>query len=260
MHLQVEQIARIQDLIDELHFLAADVTERLGACFLHNDDASGRFDGNHVRRIRLPPGVTVEAFFAEVERYYADLPFRAVRVDPFTTPPGVEARLLLDGYQCSTEIVMAAAGPLGGSPAAVEIATLRDEAGWEDLKMLKSLDGEGEQAVREIMALERRIGDAFTCYLARVEGQAVGHFSQRTRSGLGYLEDLFVHPDYRHRGIATALVHHTAAAARAEGARLVFLPTAANDTPKEMYARMGFEPVYAFRNYWRRAQDPGRNG
>ncbi|HEX9565249.1 MAG TPA: GNAT family N-acetyltransferase, partial [Gemmatimonadaceae bacterium] len=60
---------------------------------------------------------------------------------------------------------------------------------------------------------------------------------------------LFVHPEHRNRGIATALVHHTAAMARAAGASTVFLPAFAGDTPKEMYRRMGFEPVYAFSSY-----------
>jgi spore maturation protein CgeE len=95
----------------------------------------------------------------------------------------------------------------------------------------------------------QRRGDAFTWYVAFDNARPVGHFSQRTRDGLGYLESLFVDPEYRMRGIGTALTHHTAAAARAEGARVVFLPAAAADTPKEMYRRMGFEPVYAFRNY-----------
>ena len=40
--------------------------------------------------------------------------------------------------------------------------------------------------------------------------------------------------------------------ARARGAATVFLPTAPHDTPKQMYARMGFQPVYVFRNYLKR--------
>ena len=50
--------------------------------------------------------------------------------------------------------------------------------------------------------------------------KAVGHFSQRTKDGLAYLESLFVDPAYRLRGIATALVYHATAEAWAAGAGL----------------------------------------
>jgi GNAT superfamily N-acetyltransferase len=82
-----------------------------------------------------------------------------------------------------------------------------------------------------------------------VGGRAVGHFSERTKDGVGYLEDLMVLPEHRMKGIATALVHRCAESARAKGAGLVFLPADASDTPKDMYRRMGFEPIYVFRNY-----------
>ena len=72
---------------------------------------------------------------------------------------------------------------------------------------------------------------------------------ERTREGLGYLENLFVLPEHRLKGVATALVQHCAAAARSKGAGLVFLPAAAEDTPKQMYARMGFQPLFHLRNY-----------
>jgi GNAT superfamily N-acetyltransferase len=251
MRLSEEQLLQIQDMLDEFHLLASDVTEQLGACFLRNDETPTRYDGNHVRRIRLPEGVTVDDFFAEVERFYSYQNFRAIRTDPWTRPLGIEARLLQDGYGHSTEIVLATQGPIGGRPAEIEIVTLEGEAGWAALRDLIRHDEEYEGQGEQIFRLVRRRGDAFTWFLAIADGKVVGHFSERTRDGIGYLEDLVVLPEYRLRGIATALVHRAAASARSKGAELVFLPADANDTPKEMYRRMGFEPVYAFRNYHR---------
>jgi predicted GNAT family acetyltransferase len=43
--------------------------------------------------------------------------------------------------------------------------------------------------------------------------------------------------------VATALVAHCAAQARARGAGVCFLSARADDTPKEMYARMGFRAI-----------------
>jgi GNAT superfamily N-acetyltransferase len=242
-------LARIQDLLDEFHFLAADTTRRMGASFLRNDATPTRYDGNHVRRIRLDSGVTVDDFFDEIERFYADQDFRAVRIDPWSTPAAVEARLLQEGYTVSIEIVMATEGPIGGRPASVDIRLLEGEAGWGDLERLMAADEGNNDGGVETYRLARRRGDAFAWYLAYVDGEPVGHFSERTRDGIGYLEDLMVLPKYRLRGIATALVQRCAESARADGARIVFLPADAIDTPKLMYARMGFEPVYVFRNY-----------
>ncbi len=245
-------LALSQDLLDEYHFLAADRSDRLGASFLRNEDAPDRHDANHVRRIRLDAEADVDAFFAEVERFYAGLPFRSLRVGPFTTPLAVEARLLHEGYRQTPELVMAANGPLAGRAADIEIVKLEGEAGWRTLQALLDADRDSAAAAAEQTGrLNRRRGDAYTWFLAMADGRAVGHFSERTRDGAGYLEDLFVLREYRMRGIATALVHRAAASARSKGARFVFLPADAGDTPKETYARMGFTPVYALRNYWK---------
>jgi GNAT superfamily N-acetyltransferase len=255
LKLTAAELLQIQDMLDEFHFLAADVTEHMGASFLRNGDTPTRYDGNHVRRIRLPDDVSVDDFFAEVDRFYAYQDFRAVRLDPWTRPLGIEARLLQDGYGAagvSVEIVMATSGEIGGRPADVEIVPVEDDWGWAALAGLMARDAGNNDSKGETFKLARRRGDAFTWYLALVGGRATGHFSERTRGGVGYLEDLMVLPEYRMRGIATALVQRCAASARAKGAALVFLPADANDTPKDMYARMGFEPLYVFRNYFKR--------
>ncbi len=151
---------------------------------------------------------------------------------------------------------MATAGPIAGKRAAVEIRPIVDESGWRDLEgLIEADDGNNDGGV-ETFRLARRRGDAFTWYLAYVDGRPAGHFSERTRDAIGYLEDLMVLPQYRLRGIATALVQRCALSARSKGAAIVFLPADANDTPKDMYLRMGFEPVYVFRNYLKLLRPP----
>jgi ribosomal protein S18 acetylase RimI-like enzyme len=246
----------VQALLDEYHLLAADVTERYDAQFLRNDDTPTRYDGNHVRCIR---GADVDGLFAAVEHEYGHLPYRAVRVDPYT-PHAVEARLLADDYVCSTEIVMVASGELTGEPANIDIRAVPHDA--DALAHVVAVDDDegrpdyrdSAEPWREVWALIQRRGDAFKWYVAFDGERPVGHFSQRTRGGIGYLESLFVDPEYRKRGIGTALTHQAAAAARADGAQIVFLPADADDWPKHMYRRMGFEPAYQFRNYRRDVQ------
>jgi predicted GNAT family acetyltransferase len=72
-------------------------------------------------------------------------------------------------------------------------------------------------------------------------------------NGIGQVEDLFTHPDFRHRGIATALIAHCVADARARGAGPVLITADPLDTPKQMYAAMGFRPFSVTRNYFKSA-------
>jgi GNAT superfamily N-acetyltransferase len=91
-------------------------------------------------------------------------------------------------------------------------------------------------------------------WLAYVDGVAAGYFSSwRGVSGVGQVEELFVSPVYRRRGVATALLHHSIAQARRDGAGPVVIVADPDDTPKEIYARMGFRPVAIKRSWWRRA-------
>ena len=73
--------------------------------------------------------------------------------------------------------------------------------------------------------------------------------SWTSNDGIGVLDDLFTHPDYRHQGLATALVHHCVADSRARGAGPVALEADPKDTPKRMYAAMGFRPLSLSHEY-----------
>jgi GNAT superfamily N-acetyltransferase len=60
---------------------------------------------------------------------------------------------------------------------------------------------------------------------------------------MGMVEDLFVLREHRGRGIARALVHHAVTDARSRGARTVLIGALVDDTPKDLYRRMGFDPL-----------------
>ena len=69
---------------------------------------------------------------------------------------------------------------------------------------------------------------------------------------MGKVEDLFTVPEHRRQGVATALIAHAVADARARGAGPVLIGADPTDTPKAMYAAMGFAPVCAIRSCTKR--------
>lgn len=76
-------------------------------------------------------------------------------------------------------------------------------------------------------------------YVAEVDGSVAGFATWAARAdGTIELEDLFVDPDYRRRGIATALVSHVADVLRARGVRS--LEVTANPHAEVFYSAAGF--------------------
>jgi GNAT superfamily N-acetyltransferase len=91
---------------------------------------------------------------------------------------------------------------------------------------------------------------ALSFWLARVDDSEAAFFSSWPGlDGVGIVEDLFTRPEFRRRGIATALIAHCVADARARGAGPVAISARAADTPKHMYAAFGFRPVAISRSY-----------
>ena len=60
------------------------------------------------------------------------------------------------------------------------------------------------------------------------------------------VEDVFTAPEARGHGHARTLITHAVAVAREAGHDLIYIAADADDTPKELYARLGFDPEVAY--------------
>ncbi|MDQ4058120.1 MAG: GNAT family N-acetyltransferase [Actinomycetota bacterium] len=78
---------------------------------------------------------------------------------------------------------------------------------------------------------------------ALVEGRAVCSADLYSDGATAQIEAVLTLEPFRKRGLATAVVKAAVATALAEGHDFVFLIADAGDWPKDMYARMGFQPV-----------------
>jgi predicted GNAT family acetyltransferase len=82
-----------------------------------------------------------------------------------------------------------------------------------------------------------------------VDGMPVSSTDLFTDGSTAQIEDVGTLPEHRGAGYASAVVVKALAEARAMGHELVFLVADARDWPKEMYRRLGFDPIgekYAF--------------
>jgi len=230
-----------------------------GATFIRNSSVPLIRDANQVIRVTAATPDAVDGLLARADREYADCPHRQFRLD-FTAAPEFEARLALEGYARDDTLLMLLEGELAGRPQPHDIRPVADEAAWRDYAALHELDlreygekvpGGIEAGVAEQMMRCRRTKSPPVRYwLAYVDGRPSAYLaSWEGLDGVGQVEDLFTHPEFRRRGLAATLIHHCVADCRAHGAGPVVIAADALDTPKRMYAALGFRPVAISRTY-----------
>ena len=239
--------------------------EKHGAIFLRNRETPRRYDANQVGLVRTQHPDDHEALLLDAESQFAGMKHRQFTVDPLT-PHAFQSRLLLeDGYRQGEGLVHLLEGPLNASPRPNELSEVLTDEDWTLYLELDAMwwresgtsddaFGPYDRTLHEELVLSIRIkSPAVRRWFACVDGAPRAFFSSWPGdNGIGMVEDLFCHPDYRNRGLATALIAHCVADARARGAGPVIINSDPRDTPKHLYARMGFRPLYVQRTYTKR--------
>lgn len=240
-------------------------SESSGACFVTSPDAPRIYDANHACRLRAGTPDAVEAVLAEAERRFAGLGYRRFHTDPLT-PAAFEARLALEGFESESELELLLQGALRATAPAVRIRRAESDTDWEAIYRLNRLDHTEEEAAderlrgvypeevtRQIVGRRRAKGPALSTWLVEEDGVDCAFLSSWPgANGVGKVEDLFTHPDFRRRGIATALLVHGVADCRRRGALEVLIGARPQDTPKALYAALGFRPFCLVRGWLKR--------
>jgi GNAT superfamily N-acetyltransferase len=236
--------------------------ERFGACgatFIRNRATPTRYDANTITLIRDES--YIDELLARAELEYAHLDYRQFHVDPLT-PPKVEARLALAGYgRWSAHVVMVLEGELLAYSKRFDIREVVSGEAWQAYGLLQNLD-QAEYHERlgtapaplngEYLMYMRAKSPSVNTWLAYIDDQACAYLSSWPgEAGVGQIEDLFAHPGYRHRGLATALIAHGVMNVRNRGAGPVLVIADPSDTPIRMYSAMGFRPLFVARSQYR---------
>ena len=249
--------------------LGHETFEACSATFVRNRGYPLIYDANHVAQIRASTPEEIDSLLARVEREYDHAAHREFGVD-FRTPPAFVARLLLDGYERRDSLVMVLEGDVDARPSDIEIRRVQTEDDWREYAALKKLDWiELERRIKK--APEPAVGEALYAvarlkqppvqyWFACLKGRPLAYFNSWDGiDDVGQVEDLFTHPKFRHRRLATALIHHCVLECRRKGAGPVVIVADPADTPKQMYAAMGFRPVAVYSHYLKRLPKTGRS-
>lgn len=80
-------------------------------------------------------------------------------------------------------------------------------------------------------------------FVAYVDGEAASRCELYVGDDIAQVEDVGTVPEFRNRGLGSAVVMRAVEEARADGAEFVFLNADADDWPMELYGRLGFDEL-----------------
>ena len=245
--------------------LAGEVLEGPRCRVVRNDAVSMVWDANHLQIGPADAGADADRSLAFLEAELGHHTHRQIMTTPFLAP-ALAARLAFEDYVPDPTLQGLLVGPLTGpAPRACDIRPVAGEDDWAALGRLVRLDhvetnekiGKArltEDVTAGMQAIRRSNAEEIHFSLVWSEGEAVAYFSSWPGPGsaasiapgtgrVGIVEDLYTHPEHRGRGLARALIHHCVADARARGADAVLIGAEVDDTPKAIYAAMGFAPT-----------------
>jgi GNAT superfamily N-acetyltransferase len=248
-------LRRVYETLEGYYELGCEVRNEQRARFVRNLDTPRIYDVNFASFLRARTEREIDAVLRQADEVFNGLHHRVFHLDPWT-PTTFEARLLLEGYELEDELQLLLEGDLelARQPPALDIRLVESDDDWSVLHRLTRLDHEEEArralhpewdegVTAEMVATKRAKAPDLRFWLARIEGTDCAFFSSWPGvGGVGKVEDLFTHPDFRQRGIAAALIVHCVRDARERGAGPVLIGALPNDTPMRMYAAMGFQP------------------
>lgn len=251
---------RALDTNEALLALGHETFEAEGATFVRSRETPVVWNANFISRVTASSPEAIEALVGRAKREYEGMDRISFEID-YRAPPGLEARLSLEGYEQEGTLVMLLEGEPRGEAKVAEMRQIESEEQWEQYAALQRLDWEeirrkagleaDESVAVQLMAARRKKSPAARFWMAYVDGEPRAYlYSWEGIGGVGQVEELFTQPEFRNRGLATALIHHGVADARKHGAGPVVIAADPDDTPKEMYAAMGFQPV-ALKRTWR---------
>ena len=256
--------ARVDRALDEFPAYLSASDERFqaqGGVFVRNRSIPDKYYANHVEKVTASTRAEIARLTERVEVEFKGFRHRCFYIDR-ETPAEFEAWLVMSGYQRTDSLVMVLTEELRGRPKHHEISLVETDAEWRALLDLIDLARESDRAASETghgpasdireqrIAALRTFSPPVRYWLAFTEYEPRAYVSSWTSGdGIGIIDDLYTHPDYRLRGLASALIHHCVADSRARDAWVMALEAEPGDTPKDMYAAMGFRPLFVSHEY-----------
>jgi len=200
-------------------------------------------------------GVAADELMADADRVLSGFAHRQIVVEHESLWRMLEDDFAAAGWTRDAILYMTHERPPDRMPdlAAVREVGHDDVAVAEERFLRDEPDTATPQSRREVMQHNRRIGELLgeRCF-ATYDGDAVtGYAKLRHRDGVAQVEDVAVAPERRGAGLGRLVTSAALAAGLALEPELMFIVADEEDWPKQLYARLGFEPAGRTRGFLR---------
>ena len=200
-------------------------------------------------------GVGAAELIADADRILAGFAHRQVVVEHESLWRTLEDDFAAAGWQRDAILYMTHERPPDRMPDLARVREVgHDDVGPAEERFLRDEPGTTTaQARQQVMAHNRHIGALLgeRCFAA-YEGDAVVAYAKlRHRDGVAQVEDVAVAPEHRGGGLGRLVTSAALAAGLALEPELLFIVADEEDWPKELYARLGFEPAGRTRGFLR---------
>jgi ribosomal protein S18 acetylase RimI-like enzyme len=210
---------------------------------------------NFVRVVGAPADLDIDELVASADELHGNAghDHRDVIIEDARLGASLAPEFRARGWEVSTLLVM---GYRGGGELPATNMDIR-ELTSEELRSIRarSLAGgpsaKDPETIRQLIAkddlLARAAGARF--FGAVVGGQTVCSADLYSNGRTAQIESVLTLEEFRQRGLGRAVVAEAVRAALASGHDFVFLVADDEDWPKDLYARMGFNPLGRFYDF-----------
>jgi GNAT superfamily N-acetyltransferase len=192
--------------------------------------------------------VDADQLVAALDDLYAEYLHRRAYVERFDTGERLAAPLRRRRWLVERNVFMALRRPRDRA-AAPGLAREIDAATQQRLEaatMREESYGRDEEVVRELVAMRAALAEAVPVtrfFAGAVDGADAAVATLYSDGVIAQVEDVATLRDYRRRGLARATVSAALDAALEMGHELIFIVADDDDWPKELYGRLGFDPI-----------------
>ncbi len=145
-------------------------------------------------------------------------------------------------------------------PSSVEVEQMSiDEVRELRRQLIGEMDEGDPETAEQLLELDRRVNEALRdrWFAARHNGELAGCCRLMQADGIGQIEDVATLEATRNNGIARAAVLAATRQSVADGDALTFIGALADDWPRLLYERLGFDLVGEWRSF--RLKPPKRS-
>ena len=203
-----------------------------------------RYDSNYLLVEDVAEDVTAAQLADEAERVQgaAGLPHRLLFFRNARLGERFAPALQEKGWRVERHVLMAHGRPAeravdSGIVAEVSAEVIRPARESQ----IRSYPWGTPEVAEQLLDAKTHIPVKTRFFAVLVDGEVVSYGDLYLDGDVAQVEDVATLPEHRGRGYASAVVLRAVAEARAAGAKLVFLVADAEDWPKELYRKLGFE-------------------